>query len=356
MRILISGICGFAGSTLARILCESDSQLRISGFDNLIRPGSELNRMALRQLGIKVFHADVRSATDLEALPPADVVLDAAANPSVLAGLDGLANSRQVVEHNLVGTLNLLEYCRRHRAGFTLLSTSRVYSIEPLANLPVVERDEAFVPDPAAILPPALGRDGLREEFSTAPPVSLYGTTKVASEQLALEYGLTFGFPVWIDRCGVLAGAGQFGRADQGIFSFWINAWLRERPLIYIGFGGRGFQTRDCLHPRDLVPLLLRQWNESIDSPRPRIVNASGGSANAMSLAQLSRWCEARFGPREVGAEPAPRAFDLPWLVLDCSRARRTWNWEPATNLNFILEEIANHAENHESWLDYTAP
>ncbi len=36
----------------------------------------------------------------------------------------------------------------------------------------------------------------------------------------------------------MLAGAGQFGRADQGIFAYWINAWLRRRPLKYIGFGG----------------------------------------------------------------------------------------------------------------------
>ena len=49
--------------------------------------------------------------------------------------------------------------------------------------------------------------------------MSLYGATKLASEQLALEYGSTYGFPVWINRCGVLAGAGQFGRADQGIFA-----------------------------------------------------------------------------------------------------------------------------------------
>ena len=42
-------------------------------------------------------------------------------------------------------------------------------------------------------------------------------STKLAAETVALEYGEAFGFPVWIDRCGVLAGAGQFGRADQGV-------------------------------------------------------------------------------------------------------------------------------------------
>jgi hypothetical protein len=43
----------------------------------------------------------------------------------------------------------------------------------------------------------------------------------------------------------VLAGAGQFGRPDQGTFSYWIYAWLRNRPLKYIGFNRKGYQVRD---------------------------------------------------------------------------------------------------------------
>jgi CDP-paratose 2-epimerase len=91
-------------------------------------------------------------------------------------------------------------------------------------------------------------------------PISLYGSTKLASEALALEYGATFNLPVFVNRCGVLAGTGQFGRADQGIFAYWLNSHLRRRPLKYIGFGGHGHQVRDCLHPRDLVPLLEKQF------------------------------------------------------------------------------------------------
>ena len=138
--------------------------------------------------------------------------------------------SRQLVEHNLLGTVNMLEYCRRHRAAFILLSTSRVYSIPPLAALPLRVRNGAFEPDSAGPLPAGLTAAGVREDFSTAAPVSLYGATKLATEQLALEYGIAYGFPVWVNRCGVLAGAGQFGRPDQGIFSYWINSWLRRRP------------------------------------------------------------------------------------------------------------------------------
>ena len=354
MRILISGVCGFVGSTLARELAARGHA--VSGFDNFIRPGSEANRAGLKQAGVKLFHADLRAASDLETVAAADWVIDAAANPSVLAGVDGQTSSRQLVEHNLGGTVNLLEYCKAHRAGFVLLSTSRVYAITPLAALPVVARDGAFRPDEAAELPPGVSAAGVRETFSTQAPVSLYGATKLASEALSLEYGETFGFPVFINRCGVLAGAGQFGRPDQGIFAYWINCHLRRRPLRYIGFGGHGHQVRDCLHPRDLAPLLESQFARPDAPADHRLVNASGGAASARSLRQLSGWCGARFGAHAVAADPAQRRFDIPWMVLDSSKAARTWAWKPQTPVEAILDEIALHAEAHPGWLDLSAP
>ena len=94
MRILISGVCGFVGSTLARAFAERGAGHQLCGFDNFIRPGSETNRVELKRLGVKLFHGDLRSASDLETLPAVDWVIDAAANPSVLAGVDGRTSSR----------------------------------------------------------------------------------------------------------------------------------------------------------------------------------------------------------------------------------------------------------------------
>ena len=357
MKILVTGICGFVGSCVARALREARPDWSVFGIDNFIRPGSEANAEPLRASGIGLVHGDIRMASDIDALPAADWVVDAAANPSVLAGVDGRSSSRQVVEHNLLGTINLLEYCRRHAAGFVLLSTSRVYSIPPLAALPMEPVEGAFRLQADAGLPPGISARGLTESFSVAPPVSLYGATKLASESLALEYGETFGFPVWVNRCGVLAGAGQFGRPDQGILAYWINTWLRRQPLRYIGFGGTGRQVRDAFHPRDLVDLLVCQLGCAREdrSPRPRLVNVGGGAANTFSLADLSGWCEKRFGPHTVAADPTPRPFDIPWMVMDSALATATWGWQPRTALSEILEEIAGHAEQHPDWLARSA-
>jgi len=349
MKILITGICGFAGSTIARALQAERPGIELIGLDNLSREGSHLNLAPLRTAGVKVVHGDLRNTPDLDALPPVDAVVDCAAEPSVLAGLDSGGSSRRLIGHNLIGTLNLLEYCKRHRAALVLLSTSRVYSIPLLAELPLIVHRGGFALDPTRTLPQGVSASGVDESFSTAPPVSLYGATKRASETMALEYGHAFAFPVWINRCGVLAGAGQFGRADQGIFSYWIREWASRRPLRHLGFDGEGYQVRDCLHPADLAPLLLAQL-DAPSAPVPRVLNISGGMTRCMSLRQLGAWCGERFGPHEVGFDQQTRPYDLPWIVLDSTAAEKAWDWRPRTSLLSVLEEIATHSLAHPNW------
>ena len=322
--------------------------------DSLVRRGSEVNRTVLRQRGIKLIHGDVRAVSDLESVPRCDWIIDAAANPSVVAGVTGQTSSRQLLEHNLIGTINLLELARGWQSGFLMLSTSRVYSVRQLSDLPVKTDGIRFTPAEAASQIPGFSAQGVAELFSTEPPLSLYGSSKRASEILVCEFAEAFHLPAFIDRCGVLAGAGQFGKADQGIFSFWIHAWREGRPLQYLGFSGTGCQVRDCLHPRDLLPLIGKQLQASSVSS-PRILNVSGGLSLSASLRQLSQWCEQRFGPRQVEAESQARRFDVPWLVLDSTPARKAWSWGPAMSLETIWSEIADHAERHPDWLDQVA-
>ena len=349
MKILITGICGFAGSSIAKAMLLGHSNLQIVGLDNFSRKGSELNVSELTKLGIDLIRGDIRSQSDIDGLPKVDWVIDCAANPSVLAGIDGQSSSRQLMEHNLLGSINLLEYCKNQKAGLILLSTSRVYSASELAALPVKSSTNGRFE--------LLGCDvsgasslGISEEFPTTAPLSLYGASKLASETLILEYGECFDFPIWVNRCGVLAGAGQFGKADQGIFSYWIHSFRENKPLKYIGFQGTGHQVRDALHPNDLVPLLTRQMLEP-DWEAPKIINLGGGVQNSMSLKELSSWCGYRFGQNEVVASQEERSMDAPWIVMDSTTAQNAWNWRVKTKIEQILEEIADHACQHPNWL-----
>ena len=348
MKIMITGICGFAGSCIAKALLQSKIDLEVFGFDNFSRRGSEKNIILLSHMGVNLIRGDLRAQSDIDILPQVDWVIDCAANPSVLAGLDGRSSSRQLMEHNLLGTINLLEYCKSHKAGLILLSTSRVYSATQLAALPVEPSNNRFelIQSETA----GVSSSGISEDFPTSAPLSLYGASKLASETLILEYGECFDFPVWINRCGVLAGAGQFGKADQGIFSYWIHSFREKKPLQYIGFSGTGHQVRDALHPKDLVPLLSQQMIKP-DCEAPKIINLGGGINNSISLKQLSAWCQERFGENAVIPSEEVRPMDAPWIVMDSKVAQNAWNWRAETKIEQILDEIANHAEKTPNWL-----
>lgn len=347
MRILITGICGFAGSVLARSLLEAREGLRIYGVDNLSRRGSETNLEPLRALGCQILIGDLRDPSVIDNHPAADWLIDAAAEPSVLAGVSGDSSATQLLHNNLFSTVPMLEFCRKHQAVFSLLSTSRVYGIKPLSAIPLEVRANGFIPREGSPF-----ASGIGESFPSEAPISLYGASKLCAEKLALEYGEAFGFPVWLNRCGVLAGAGQFGKADQGIFSFWIHRWAARLPLKFIGFGGHGFQVRDCLHPADLVPLLLSQYDFGGGSEKPRVLNVSGGAPSATSLKQLSEWCETTLGSHPVASDLAERPYDLPWVVLDSALAMRAWQWHPVRTAESIFREIAGHASANPRWLD----
>jgi len=345
MKILITGAAGFVGYQMAKYFKEHYTNAEVIGIDNLSRRGSEYNVPLLKELGCTFFHGDIRSKEDVDDLPKADWIIDCAANPSVLAGLQG--GSFGLVNNNLIGTIYLLEKCKRDNAGFIMLSTSRVYSIEELNRIPLAETETSFVIQQSVQYPQGFSASGVAESFSTSAPISLYGSTKLASEVLALEYHYTFGFPVWIDRCGVIAGPGQFGKIDQGIFSFWIYQYLMDRPLSYIGFGGKGKQARDFFHPRDLFSMIQMQ----VDDPgkkASRLVNLGGGVENTYSLAQLDAYCKQRFNNNKtINNITENRSFDIPLYVTDYSLATKEWGWKPQLKAEAILDEIAEYAQNN---------
>jgi CDP-paratose 2-epimerase len=180
MHILFTGICGFSGSALAEALLDSFpvGELTITGLDNLSRMGSWLNWERHKRRGNRLRHAGIRQASDLERLGPVNWAIDVAANRSVLAGVDGKNSSCQLLEHNLFGTINLLEFCKRLGAGFLLLSTSRVYSIEPLTNLKMSLNGKRFSPAVDQQWPCGMSVNGVTENGPAYPPASRTGDSK----------------------------------------------------------------------------------------------------------------------------------------------------------------------------------
>jgi CDP-paratose 2-epimerase len=82
------------------------------------------------------------------------------------------------------------------------------------------------------------------------------------------------------------------------------------------------------------------------------VYTAGGGEKNAMSLAELTAWCDARWGKHEVAADGRERAYDLPWVVMSNEDAGEDFGWGPRMGLEGILEGIAEHAERNPGWLE----
>ena len=135
-----------------------------------------------------------------------------------------------------------------------------------------------------------------------------------------------------------------------GVFSYWVHAHAARRPLRYIGFEGTGWQVRDAFHPHDLAALIAIQMKRG-ENPGHRLYNVGGGLSNAISLAQLTAWCDDRFGRHAPSAEPQPRRFDIPWLIMDSGAVSQDLRWTVTRSLSSILEEIAAHAAANPDWL-----
>ena len=162
-NLLITGGAGFVGSNLALLFREARPDLGVTVLDSLKRRGSELNLPRLRAAGVEFRHGDIRSTDDFDDLPPYDLMIDCSAEPSVQAGLGG--SPRAVLDTNLVGTINCLEAARTRGAAFLFLSTSRIYPIEALNDLPFTETDTRFRWDDVAGIPGFSGR-GVAEGFT----------------------------------------------------------------------------------------------------------------------------------------------------------------------------------------------
>jgi len=336
-RILITGGAGFVGSSLALLWKRNRPDDEVVALDNLRRSGSEFARRRLSDGGVDFVHGDVRNPEDFEAVKSSQLVIDCAAEPSVRAGYE--ADSAFLVQNNLLGTVNCLEFCRRHGAGLVFLSTSRVYPIAGLRALPLEERGERLE-IPAGASGPGWSPDGIRTDFPIDGSRSLYGATKLASELLIQEYSALYGLPAAVNRCGVVAGPWQMGRVDQGFVALWVARHLWGGALDYTGFGGAGRQVRDVLHVEDLFELVELQAR-SFESNCDRVYGVGGGPDNSVSLRELSALCAERSEhDLEIGSDAETHPADVPYFVTDNRDATARTGWRPRRGLENLVDDV----------------
>jgi CDP-paratose 2-epimerase len=349
MNILITGGCGFVGSNLAISFKKSNPNNRVVSLDNLKRRGSELNISRLRDFGVEFVHGDIRNQEDFNEIGEINLLIDAAAEPSVVSGINSTPD--YLINTNLIGTINCLNFALKNNATFVLLSTSRVYPIGLLNEISLSEEKSRFSINEELNKISGVSSDGVCEQFALNGARSFYGTSKLAAELLVEEYAAFYGLKTIVNRCGVLTGPWQMGKVDQGVVVLWMAKHFWKQELGYFGFGGEGKQVRDMLHVNDLFNLLQIQLQDPLKyTGRPW--NVGGGVDVSVSLNELTSICRSITGNTiKINSVKENRVADIPWYITDSNEVKNISGWQPTYSVEKIMLEIYSWIKENEYML-----
>ena len=230
MKILITGVAGFIGSTLAlRLLQRGDQVHGIDNMNNYYDVSLKEARLArcTSNAGFtfqKLDIADRRGMQELFASHSFDRVMHLAAQAGVRYSID---NPHAYIDANLVGFANVLEGCRHSGVKHLVFaSSSSVYGAN--TKLPFSEHD------------------------NVDHPVSLYAATKKANELMAHTYAHLYGLPCTGLRFFTVYG--PWGRPDMALFKF-TRGILEGKPIPVFN---RGQMVRDFTYIDDIVEGVVR--------------------------------------------------------------------------------------------------
>jgi nucleoside-diphosphate-sugar epimerase len=300
---LVTGVAGFIASKVAEFLIADGHQ--VIGLDNLNDAYDvRLKHWRLDRLkkmpGLTFFEIDICDRPALEGLfknhGGAGGGFAAVVNLAARAGVrQSVENPWVYYETNCVGTLNLLELCRKYGVKkFVLASTSSLYG--------------AHNPRPFS------------ETADTNRPLSPYAASKKGAEALCFTYHHLYGIDVTIPRYFTVYGPA--GRPDMSLFRF--VQWISEgRPVLVYGDGQ---QSRDFTYVDDIA-------RGTIACLRPlgyEIINL--GSDKPHVLMESVTMIEKLTGKKANLVYKPMHAADVLATWADISKARKLLEWEPRSS------------------------
>ena len=297
MNALITGVAGFIGSTLADRLCADGADVvGIDCFtDYYPREVKERNLAGLR--GQPRFHfveSSIQDADLAALLADRTHVFHLAAQAGVRKSWGRDFNVYTV--NNIEATQLLLEACApRPPERLVYASSSSVYG------------DDVALP--------------MRED-ALPQPVSPYGVSKLAAEQLCYLYHVNYGVPTVSLRYFTVYGPRQ--RPDMGFHKF-LRATLRGEPIAVYGDGE---QTRDFTFVADAVSATIAAATRGIPG---RVYNIWGGSR--VSVNDVLEMIGRVTGRRPLVRSDAAQKGDMRHTYADTTLAQRDLGFSPAVSL-----------------------
>lgn len=297
MKALVTGGAGFIGSHLSERLLDQGAEVTaLDCFtDYYPRALKEANVASLRaRPGYRLVEQSIAEA-DLESL------LDGVTHVFHLAAQAGVRKSwgrefQIYTSLNVDATQTLLEACvGRPIERIVYASSSSVYGDE--ASIPMVEEQPLH-------------------------PVSPYGVTKLAAEQLCYLYFVNHGVPAVSLRYFTVYGPRQ--RPDMG-FNRFFSAILAGRPVVQYG---DGLQTRDFTYVADAASATAAAAVQGVPG---RVYNIGGGSR--VSLLDVFGLLEKVTGRAvSIQVQPSQRG-DMRDTYADTARARADLGFAPSVTL-----------------------
>lgn len=297
MNALVTGGAGFIGSHLSERLLGEGARVRaIDAFTDFYpRPLKERNLEQLRgKSGYEFVEGDLRRL-DLPRL------LDGITHVFHLAAQAGVRRSwgtefQVYTGLNIDSTQRLLDSCvGKPIERLVYASSSSVYG------------DDVAIPMVETALP---------------QPVSPYGVTKLAAEQLCHLYYFNYQVPTVSLRYFTVYGPRQ--RPDMG-FNRFFSAILAGKPLVQFG---DGLQTRDFTYVADAVKATA---DAAVRGVPGRVYNIGGGAR--VSLREVFDLI-ARVSGRTVTIDyQGPQKGDMRDTYADTSRAQADLGFTPSVTL-----------------------
>jgi nucleoside-diphosphate-sugar epimerase len=316
MNILVTGCAGFIASKVGELLLKTNNTL--IGMDNLNDSYDvRLKKWRLQQLtqyrNFKFFKSDIINLNEIEPLFKShnfDTVINLAARAGVRYSVE---NPRIYLDTNIIGTLNLLELCRKYNIRkYVLASTSSVYG----------ETKTPFA-----------------ENKKTDCPLSPYAASKKGAEALCYAYHYLYGIDISIPRYFTVYGPA--GRPDMSYFIFIKKIKAGEEITVY----GDGNQERDFTYIDDIAAGTVA----ALKPMEYQIINLGNNHPVKLNYmislieSSLHKKAKIRYLPRH------PADVSATWA--DINKAKNLLSWSPKINIEDGIQKTVNWFEENWEWV-----
>ncbi|MBV4428299.1 dTDP-glucose 4,6-dehydratase [Clostridium tyrobutyricum] len=329
MNMLVTGGAGFIGRwVVKRLLGENHS---VTALDNLSNGRLENIEEFKTNPKFKFIGGDIRDKSKLDEVfkEKFDIIYHLAASINVQDSID---DPETTFFNDTVGTFNVLE-----RARFQMFGKNGKMD----GNSWIIDSNEDTYPCKVVFMSTCMvydvsGDKGISENHNIKP-VSPYGGSKIAAENMVLSYYNAYKLPTVVIRPFNTYGPFQKTGGEGGVVAIFINNALHDRDIsIY----GSGEQTRDLLYVKDCANFIVESgYSQNVNG---QIVNA--GTGRDVTINELAHIISHNQVKVNHVKHIHPQS-EIMKLKCDYSKAKSLIGWEPKYTLEQGIEETRKWIE-----------